>query len=397
MYMSCGFIVQHMFMDGQFQHMENQITGLGITLNICSRKEHVSEIERNIRTVKERVRGVYNTLPFKKMPRRLIIELVKCCIFWLNAIHPSPSIAPNMSPRTILTGKTINYNTHCVHEFGFYVQTHEEHDNSMRIRTIGALALRPTGNVQGGHFFLSLVTGWVLNRQAINPLPMPDSVIDRVHYLARRNPLGLTFFDRNVLPVPESPATPIDHEPTELDDPNYYTILPDNGPNPADQSVNIDKNDPQHPAGVYHDNNTTATTQIQNELDELIKDESITDDGDENNDNTPVPTVPEPTATIPGNNAIPAVPRVLNNIHPEPPTNDDEANDDEADTSSNDSKNFKNDMEPIPLDPNQDKPDHENTTEPITDQVQRLKFHMENTYGTRIRENMRPCRAQAIV
>ena len=147
MYMSCGFIVQHMFMDGQFQHMENQITGLGITLNICSRKEHVSEIERNIRTVKERVRGVYNNLPFKKMPRRLIIELVKCCIFWLNAIHPSTSIAPNMSPRTILTSKTINYNTHCVHEFGSYVQTHEEHDNSMRTQTIGVLALRPTGNV----------------------------------------------------------------------------------------------------------------------------------------------------------------------------------------------------------------------------------------------------------
>ena len=104
-------------MDGQFQPMENQITGLGITLNICSRAEHVSKIERNIRTVKERVRGVYNTLPFKKMPGRLIIELVKFCIFWLNAIHPSPSIAPNMSPRTNMTCKTINYNKHCVNEF----------------------------------------------------------------------------------------------------------------------------------------------------------------------------------------------------------------------------------------------------------------------------------------
>ena len=46
----------------------------------------------------------------------------------------------------------------------------------MKTRTIGALALRPTGNVQGGHYFLSLVTGRVLNRAHVTPLTMNELV-----------------------------------------------------------------------------------------------------------------------------------------------------------------------------------------------------------------------------
>ena len=80
------------------------------------------------------------------------------------------------------------------------MQTHEEHDNSMRTRTIGAIALRPTGNDQGGHYFLSLLTGRRLNRSKATPLPMPAEVIQRVHFLARNNPTDLTFLNRNDQP-----------------------------------------------------------------------------------------------------------------------------------------------------------------------------------------------------
>ena len=66
-------------------------------------------------------------------------------------------------------GGKIDYNKHCKYEFGEYVQTHEEHDNSMATRTIGALALRPNGNLQGGHLFLSLSTGRVIDRAQHRP------------------------------------------------------------------------------------------------------------------------------------------------------------------------------------------------------------------------------------
>jgi hypothetical protein len=102
-----------------------------------------------------------------------------------------------MSPRTIITGIELDFNQHCQLQCGEYAQTHEPHDNTMVHRTVGAIGLRPTGNAQGGYFYLSLKTGRRLNRTHCTPLPMPDEVIDRMHRLARRAPEGLTFGDRD--------------------------------------------------------------------------------------------------------------------------------------------------------------------------------------------------------
>ena len=51
----------------------------------------------------------------------------------------------------------------------------------MSSQTVGALALRPTGNAQGGFCFMSLSTGWVLNRLRAMALPISDNVVDQVH------------------------------------------------------------------------------------------------------------------------------------------------------------------------------------------------------------------------
>jgi hypothetical protein len=44
-----------------------------LTINTTAAKEHVPEVERKIRLIKERRRGILNTLPFKKMPRLMLI------------------------------------------------------------------------------------------------------------------------------------------------------------------------------------------------------------------------------------------------------------------------------------------------------------------------------------
>ena len=67
-------------------------------------------------------------------------------------------VSKELSPRAIVVGATLDYHKHCHLEFSEYIQTHEEHDNSMHSRTTGAIALRPTGNVQGGYYFMSLMT-----------------------------------------------------------------------------------------------------------------------------------------------------------------------------------------------------------------------------------------------
>jgi len=63
------------------------------------------------------------------------------------------------------------------------VQTHEKHNNSKEPRTSGAIALRTSGNEQGGHYFLSLHTGKRILRNNCTVLPMPNNVVDAIHRL----------------------------------------------------------------------------------------------------------------------------------------------------------------------------------------------------------------------
>ena len=198
-YQRGGFQVEAALMDGEFGHLRGELASMGVTLNETSRDEHVGEIERFIRTIKERMRAIYNTLPFQKIPARLVAEMGKACVFWLNSLPPQSNFGNDLSPRTIVTGQRLDFKRHCRFQFGEYVQTHEQHNNSMMSRTVGALALRPTGNAQGGFYFLSLSTGRVLNRLQATALPMPDNVVDQVHRMARQqraNP-GLMFGSRS--------------------------------------------------------------------------------------------------------------------------------------------------------------------------------------------------------
>ncbi len=117
-----------------------------------------------------------------------------------------------MSPRYILTGRRIQYDRHVRLEFGAYAQTHEQHDNSMQSRTISAICLRPTGNVQGTHFFMSLQTGQVITRHRWTELPPSTDAITRVNdvALSQHMPRTLTFANRL--------GHELVDEPNEIDD-----------------------------------------------------------------------------------------------------------------------------------------------------------------------------------
>ena len=152
LYFSRGFKIKEIHMDGKFESIQSDLLKNHINLNICSKSEHVGKIERQNRTVKERVRGIYNMLPFKKMPGQLITEMVYTAVFWLNTFYFARHTLSDLSPRTISTGLTVDFNKHCKQKFSTYVQTHEDTNNTMRMRTVKALALSPTSNEQGGIF-----------------------------------------------------------------------------------------------------------------------------------------------------------------------------------------------------------------------------------------------------
>ena len=198
-YKARGFNVTVVKADRQFESIRPQLADMGMTLNTVAAGEHVPEIERYIRTVKERCRCKFNMLPFKKHPTRMNAENVYDSISWLNAFPPRNYIHPVYSPRVLLTGIQVDYKKHCLLEFGAYVHVHEETNNTMRARTIAALALRPTGNWQGGYYFLSLSTGKRITRRRWTELPMSDTAIAQVHNLARRSRCrqGINFFARD--------------------------------------------------------------------------------------------------------------------------------------------------------------------------------------------------------
>jgi hypothetical protein len=158
-YTQRGFNIQTALMDREFEYLRDNLRG--ITLNTTAASEHVPEIERQIQVIKERARAIWSTLPFTKVPNRKIVELINFVVLWLNAFPPASGISQTYSPRTIMTGTTLDYKKHCRLSFGAYVETHEENkpSNTLKERTQAAICLGPTANFQGSYKFLCLRTG----------------------------------------------------------------------------------------------------------------------------------------------------------------------------------------------------------------------------------------------
>ena len=117
-----------------------------------------------------------------------------------------------------MTGIKLDYSKHCRLPFGSYVQVHDEPSptNSSTARTVGAITLGPTGNLQWGYKFLNLWTGKKITRQNWTHLPMPSKVIERINKigLAQGKPKLLTFQDRHRHEKidPDPYFQPLDHE-----------------------------------------------------------------------------------------------------------------------------------------------------------------------------------------
>ena len=112
LYLQRGFKITHMHTDCEFETIHREMTGLGINLNCAPKKEHVTEIERFIRTVKERVRSAQATIPLKRISKLMIVHLVASAIFWLNEFPPSTpgaGLSDTKGPRKLILGNTVDY------------------------------------------------------------------------------------------------------------------------------------------------------------------------------------------------------------------------------------------------------------------------------------------------
>ena len=143
------FYVTVICLDLQFKPVKDR-KNLDVPINLVSKAEHVSKIERFHRVLKERARCYYAMLPFSTLPRMMAVHLMIAACFCTNSFAWLKGVSQVIPPLTIVEGTVISCNLHFCVIHGEFVQTYEGANNGMSQRTIDAIALGPNGNMQGG-------------------------------------------------------------------------------------------------------------------------------------------------------------------------------------------------------------------------------------------------------
>jgi hypothetical protein len=306
LYRSRGFVITDLHTDNEFECIREHISP--INLNTVAADGHVGEIERSIRTIKERNRSTVHGLPFKRLPRLMVREIVKHSVTCLNQLPATDGVSNTLSPLTIMTGKpNPDFNTMRL-EFGSYVQIFEPttfSTNTLRSRTTGAIALTATGNSQGDFNFMSLITGRRLSRHQWTAVPMTDAAIERVEQMAASE--NQPWIQSTGLLVEWRPDNPFDDD----DDPDYvYTPEVD------------DDDDDSYDWDDFTSDDLTVYTENLSENDTVQHPPSVADiepDSDVepvNNDDDPALTDDEDFDPVPPLVAQPPSPEARYNLRP---------------------------------------------------------------------------------
>ena len=158
---------------------------LPIQFHPAAKGEHVPEIERSIRTLKEHFRSSVHGLPYQFYTKLMVRSLVMNVCRLLNSFPSDSGVSDAISPLSIVCGMPPPSFQDFDLAFGMYAQVNDNNaiTNTSTRRTTGAIALRPY-NDHGGWAFMSLVTGDQIIFSKWTQLPTPFDVIQRVHELA---------------------------------------------------------------------------------------------------------------------------------------------------------------------------------------------------------------------
>ena len=91
-----GFVVRTVLMDGECEKIKPEIE---LDINISAAREHVGEIERYHRTLKERCRCVLSDMKsigsdaYQYLHKKIVIRLVYFCVMMINAVPAANGIS----------------------------------------------------------------------------------------------------------------------------------------------------------------------------------------------------------------------------------------------------------------------------------------------------------------
>ncbi len=139
--------MQTTMLDMDFDKLKNLLAH--VALNTTVAREYVGKIEQKIRVIKQRARGMINTLPYKKLPKLMVIELLHFCMMWMNSFQVRSGISDKWSPRELVSRHKLDAKLHCMAPLGRYSEVHVDPEitNTMDPRTKWAICLGPVGNL----------------------------------------------------------------------------------------------------------------------------------------------------------------------------------------------------------------------------------------------------------
>ena len=291
-YNTSGFRITKIHCDNEFRSLlEPLAREFRVEMNYANPQEHVPEAERNNRVIKERVRASYHRLPYTHLPRLMIKMLVTESAKKLNFFPTKNGVSSYYSPRMILHQRSLEYNRHCQHALGTYVQAHEEpqFSNTNAARSLDCVYLRYNDNFQGGHELLHLPTNSLITRRVVTPMPITPSIIQQVHALAEQegmpkglkisNRTGLIFYDTawiaGVDYADDGNGNEDDNEDNADDEEDELSSDEDNDDPDPDEFTVSDKN----PDEVEEE--SEIDQEVQSDNDECSQEEVLPSDDDE--------------------------------------------------------------------------------------------------------------------
>ena len=177
---SRGYAIDTIFVDAEKGLQSLKGVFEGVHVDVAGANQHVPVAEARIKLIKAVCRAVKAGIPWRIPPSKLM-HLV---FYSNNRINSVPSMSNDFAetPREIFWGTKLDYFKDLRIGFGDYCEVFDENaDNSLRQRTVPAIALYPSGNAQGSWRFLSLDTMRVITRDQYTELPTPPEIIARMN------------------------------------------------------------------------------------------------------------------------------------------------------------------------------------------------------------------------
>ena len=156
-YKKQGLNITNIHGDGEFNMEELRSSIRPIRLHISAPQEHVPEVEKSIKTIKERCRCATHAVPYKQYMKLMTISLIESMNDWLNLFPSKNGISKTMSISTIVKGRRKPVFNKKTVPFGAYFTIYTSTMNNMKSRGLPGIYLKDS-NDKGEQYVMNILT-----------------------------------------------------------------------------------------------------------------------------------------------------------------------------------------------------------------------------------------------